>query len=501
MAKLIAMWPFDQDTKKSQYNQYLVLLKNLTTQLKKNISREAIKEETMEHVKKILIECCTKLSMSSNSDSTNDSDAISETELCCECFRVLRNSCVQCKQNQDLISTVNILPVVKQLLDLYTSQGEQSEGEAVAVRCAIQFIGNYVAGNQSTQMTAWQTLFPKTLLGILRFGDLKASQYICMVIYNCLNDVTSQQLIKHPDGQAIMEYIVQSSQTESQPEWGLMIMEVLLQSNEFILTQFERFSLSSQTILLDVITAKLDNPATNEETSSTRESEESEQCDDIDQTKTVKIPAFTIAFLAEIFETQANGIFQSTVSEEVGKESAMVNSMVVTQLLQVVCVATSIPGQYKILQERTSLLQIALELLQKAHLAGKSGDNVFSIRQTLSGQEGDADNPAYGFKRDLIRLIGNMTYRNQKNQDLVRESEGIPLLLDHCNVDEYNPFMNQWAIFAIHNICEDNPANQAFIANMQRQGIADSEVLTDMGVDVQERDGKLYVKTTKKTKS
>ena len=31
-----------------------------------------------------------------------------------------------------------------------------------------------------------------------------------------------------------------------------------------------------------------------------------------------------------------------------------------------------------------------------------------------------AANPVFGFKRDLVRLVGNMCWRHRKNQDTVR---------------------------------------------------------------------------------
>ena len=89
-------------------------------------------------------------------------------------------------------------------------------------------------------------------------------------------------------------------------------------------------------------------------------------------------------------------------------------------------------------------------------------------------------NPVFGFKRDLVRLIGNMCWRHKKNQDTVsvrfmtltietisfpfcsyvyslfyllsnqvREIDGIPLLLDCSPIDANNPIMTQWVIFAI----------------------------------------------------
>ena len=50
------------------------------------------------------------------------------------------------------------------------------------------------------------------------------------------------------------------------------------------------------------------------------------------------------------------------------------------------------------------------------------------------------------------------------------------------------------------NLCENNPANQEVIANMNIQGIANSaQLLKDFGVDAVVNDGKIVVKSTKKT--
>ena len=53
-------------------------------------------------------------------------------------------------------------------------------------------------------------------------------------------------------------------------------------------------------------------------------------------------------------------------------------------------------------------------------MIGKQGDNAFTPANKLT-QEGsiDKNNPVFGLKRDIIRLIGNLVYKNRTNQDKV----------------------------------------------------------------------------------
>ena len=81
----------------------------------------------------------------------------------------------------------------------------------------------------------------------------------------------------------------------------------------------------------------------------------------------------------------------------------------------------------------------------------------------------DAENdPAFGFKRNLVKMIGNLTHRCKENQDLVRDIEGIQVLLDCSGMEDKNPFITQWVVFALRNVCEDNEENQSVIAALKR---------------------------------
>ena len=61
------------------------------------------------------------------------------------------------------------------------------------------------------------------------------------------------------------------------------------------------------------------------------------------------------------------------------------------------------------------------DLLHSMSVIGKQGDNAFSPANKLAQESSiDKNNPVYGLKRDVVRLIGNLVYKNKGNQDKVR---------------------------------------------------------------------------------
>ena len=51
-------------------------------------------------------------------------------------------------------------------------------------------------------------------------------------------------------------------------------------------------------------------------------------------------------------------------------------------------------------------------------------------------------------------------------------------------MDITNPIITQWVVFAVHNLCEDNPENQAIIAAIDKKGTMDKSALRDLGIDI-----------------
>ncbi|RLU24035.1 hypothetical protein DMN91_004244 [Ooceraea biroi] len=173
--------------------------------------------------------------------------------------------------------------------------------------------------------------------------------------------------------------------------------------------------------------------------------------------------------------------------------------------------------KYKILTNAKRLLINCKYLLMSLHMMGKDSNNFFTpitnlsevapndqgrtvnvsstndaeTFETLTAQYDPQDHPAFGFKAGLIQVIANMVYKDRTCQDLFREIDGIPLLLDCCNIDARNPLIPQWTILALRNLCEGNLENQEIIRNCKKEGVLDNPVLQEMGLTLHEdEDGK-----------
>ena len=72
------------------------------------------------------------------------------------------------------------------------------------------------------------------------------------------------------------------------------------------------------------------------------------------------------------------------------------------------------------IQSDTSLLNDSVYLLKTVHELGSEVKSFRPVRKLSDVRATEAEaNPVFGFKRDLVRLIGNLCWRHKKNQDIV----------------------------------------------------------------------------------
>ncbi|KAI0272467.1 spinocerebellar ataxia type 10 protein domain-containing protein [Gloeopeniophorella convolvens] len=90
------------------------------------------------------------------------------------------------------------------------------------------------------------------------------------------------------------------------------------------------------------------------------------------------------------------------------------------------------------------------------------------------GQSADLTGFAY-LKRDLVRLLGILCHDNRAVQDRVRLCEGIPIVLNLCVIDERNPYLREHALFALRNLLQGNPENQAVVDAIKPMGTWDAD--------------------------
>ncbi|XP_044512874.1 ataxin-10-like [Gracilinanus agilis] len=395
-------------------------------------------------------------------------------QLIAECFRCLRNACVQCPGNQALIRDSELIGTSVKLVDLFQKlNGIKQESQLPAFRCGLQFLGNAVAGNEASQRMLWKDAFPDLFLGCLTYPDEKIVTFSCMILFTCLN---SERLKDLQSGNvAVALRVVRAYQKQADAEWAfLIISDYLLKSPELVNSLYARLSHQERVTLLDLMIAKLigDEPLTGEDTA-----------------------AFLshARFVASKFQEKCKSVLKLASSSHNGDEEALTT----IRLLHVLCEMSANCDLLPSLQAFPGLLETAVETLQMAHLAGKQTPNVFTTSPCVRG-EGDISNPVAGFKSHLIRLIGNLCYKDKNNQDKVYQLDGIPLILDSCCMDDNNPFLNQWAVYAIRNLTEQNKRNQELIAKMENHGLADTAILKKMGLEVEQQDRKLILRSTRK---
>lgn len=395
-------------------------------------------------------------------------------QLIAECFRAQRNACVQSPRNQALLRELSFIEEALKVIGVLQGMDLQNGGAALEpLRCAVQFLGNMAVGNQLCKDNIWNLSFPHLMLDLLSGEDEKLVSYASMVLHTCLDEEKVEELAK-VDSIPLALRVMELCRTHPDLDWTVLIAtQHFLKSSALVASMYSGMSHLERLTLLELLAAQLGEGG-------------GEDCG---------VPAGVATHLATSFQTDCGAVLVLASGSADGDEEALT----VIGLLDVLCEMTSDLEQFMFLQDHPGLLEATVGLLQKIHAVGKASKNVFSSAQNFSstGEEDDNSSPSVSFKAHLIRLIGNLCHRHPGNQNQVRELDGIPLILDNCSIDSNNPFISQWAVFAIRNLLQGNPENQELVSAMDRRGNADYSALAALGLDVEERDGGLLLKTTR----
>uniref|UniRef100_A0A8C2G0N2 Ataxin-10 n=1 Tax=Cyprinus carpio TaxID=7962 RepID=A0A8C2G0N2_CYPCA len=442
-------------------NTHLITLQTVTTALRDEQFRASVDREALGNLFAVLSRLFVDVQHLVEKMDSQEEAASSSLCLTAECFRAHRNACVQCTQNQSCLIDLGSIKLSFEILTrlLKISSGGSNDASD-SLRCGIQFLGNVAVGNQLCKDDIWELGFPHVFRDLLELADEKAVSYTCMVIHTCLDKHKTEQLVKDTQQLRLSLKIIDLCRTLPDVDWTVFIVtKHFLKSSELIKKMYTEMTNEERLTLLELILAQLG------------------------------------VFLASCFTDHCSAVL--TLSSESSDDQ---EAMVVIRLLDILCEMTSGCKEFMPLQNHSDLLRATVDLLKEVHLLGKTSKNVFTAAHDFSlTRPGGADShPALSFKAHLIRLIGNLCHGHVVNQDKVRELDGIALILDNCSIDSNNPFISQWAVFAIRNILEHNLENQKLIQGLRRQGVADDSMLREMGFRVEERDGSLLLRPLKK---
>ncbi|KAB0803490.1 hypothetical protein PPYR_00460 [Photinus pyralis] len=365
-----------------------------------------------------------------------------------ELFRSLRNcvafnSDVQALVLQDPYLINSTRDVLNKLLDI--NYGSDCIG------MALQFLSNVVARNIDGATEVWQNL--SLVIFKLYKGD-KCTYNAAALLYNIL--YLKKDLI--PLCEDIYEHIVKLCSNRDMTNYDVFLLELLIQDEHFF-SFYVSFKPEYRLTVLSLIVES--------------------EC--LSKDKPFELNSEIPAIITSQFKRKSDCILK-TVTNYVDQ----IEPEEVVLLLQILVKLSANEFYSKKLQSDRSLLINCAFLLRSIHSLGKESQNNFTVISKLSEiNYSDSDiskDPIFGFKSNIIRLLGNLCWKHKQNQDEVRDLDCIPLLLDCCNIDARNPYIIQWTIFAIRNLCENNPENQAVIASMNQQGVVDSATLQEMGL-------------------
>lgn len=377
-----------------------------------------------------------------------------------ESMRSLRNlvgKSPELYQNEVLVEDTAIFATSHMIIDIYNNNEYDKVG--LSELCIMwQLIHNLCVGQTLFCQKLWVQLEEPLLKLLESHDDAKLKNVLSAVLL---------QVIKHDDIFAsnltmckkIVKVLLESivNDTKELLQFPLLVIQ------EFLRNQTE-FSLESTYADLD-------------------HRQRLALLDILAEEKTESLQKRFVEFLVDSFKTQA------TILMTVLKRDEIADPSEVSRVLSILGIFSHATGCMPLLQSDKSLLIDAVYLLRMVHDVGKTNPNhLFSTVKNMNeiaNQEKMESDPVFGFKRDLIRLIGNLCHEHKENQDQVREINGIELLLDCSPIDGKNPYISQWVIFSIRNVCLRNPENQAILNSVSKNGKMDKKVLEEVGIQIQ----------------
>ena len=137
---------------------------------------------------------------------------------------------------------------------------------------------------------------------------------------------------------------------------------------------------------------------------------------------------------------------------------------------------------------RDSFLQVTLVESAVIILRALVAQQAAETGGRVMPEDGRVDERVYGQRRNLTRLVGNLVWGHEESQAGLRRMEGLQLLLGLTKLDANNPFIREWALFAMRNALIDNEENQQVVASLQAQGFADPAAVQEILSKVRRQD-------------
>lgn len=340
----------------------------------------------------------------------------------------LRNLCAD-PQSQSNIAKV-ILPCVEEDISLFKSN------ESLLLPL-LQLLCNIVVQNETNQQLVWSKVYPWVLCELLRSGSNKVISMTAALYHYCTASCYSRRraFAETIEGNTLICLLLDSLTSDSTDydEWWISYI-------------FQKLVADEQGIQVIIEAAQ--------------------------NYRGYATVLALFEFVYEYLQSTEESSTQSTVTSD----GLILHRLPLSSIIHLFKFArdlfSSFQTMFQLSRQSQSLLVILLEVLgfitcnlpaSLNEILAKDGSIELLVDLLKYGCDG---HKTFYARCQTLRILGNMMYQNQWCQDQVRQFGGIPYILNHFVVDENNPYMREWAVFALRVLCTDNPTNQKAIEDI-----------------------------------
>ena len=365
-------------------------------------------------------------------------------------------------------------------------QLHKMKGNMAVVNKGIQLLGNITVQNEEGKEIVWSLCYPEFLTEMLDSSHL--CEPICFLAFNCLDDDNVKELFTSPLGiHFISQILFELTKSGSGDFCQLLLSRILLDFGGAVKLYslfVENRSFTPLLLLLDFLIQS------NEfHIMSMHVTTHLEVC-----THLVELLCSDFLVLKPIIFEAISLLLAGWVGEE---HEVLLKAELFKSNLAILAVFSgfselllSLQSKGVILQECLTLLD-ALAIYSQPKLAPTSPihPNIPPVTQSRLREF------LYGIRQHAMQLVANMLYSNYNNVSLIYENKSLLILiLNHCRADMLNPFLTQWTILAIRNLCLDGRM-QLLIGELENLGLDSKDVMKQAGLEKNpDSNGTLYLK-------
>ncbi|CAN6704269.1 unnamed protein product [Malus baccata var. baccata] len=403
-------------------------------------------------------------------------------------LKLVRNLCAGEIANQNSFVQHNGVAIVS---NVFNSASLSLEPDAGIIRMGLQVLANVSLAGEQHQRAIWQQLFPEEFVALARVQSRETCHPLCMVIYACGDG--SPELFAQlcsARGIAIVKEIVKTTAAVGFGEdWYKLLLSRTCLEGPYFQSLFSNLGFVGAT-------------ENGEDTEFRVDAFSAEQAfflrcmSDIlnERLQEVTVPS-DLAFCVFGTFKKSIGILKCATRGKSGLPtgSSMIDVLGYSlTILRDICAPKSVRGSNEDLGDAVDVL-LSHGLIELLLCLLRDLEPTSVMRKAIKqGEERDGPKssslkpcPYKGFRRDMVAVVGNCTYKRKLVQDEIRQKDGILLLLQQCGLDDDNPYLREWGIWCVRNLFEGNEENEGVVADLELQGAVDTPEIAQLGLRVE----------------